>query len=125
MRIGRATVVLFTLWVSVAPAQLLDNLKKTPQERAETQTAYMKSALGLTPDQIPKVQALNLEYAQKMDPIVKGSGRPADKMREMSELAKEKDGKLEQILTPEQFTKYQAAKAEIRRQMTERPRPLP
>jgi hypothetical protein len=52
-----------------APAQDFQALAHTtPQQRAEAQTALMKERLGLGAPQLPKVQAINLEAAQKMGP---------------------------------------------------------
>jgi len=95
-----------------------DKLKtSTPEERAALQTELMKSKLDLSADQLPKLSALNLKYAQKMDPILKGSGGPLVRMREARELEQAKEGELAQILSPAQFEKYQAAKEEIRQKV--------
>jgi hypothetical protein len=102
------------VWASAASAQM-DKLKSsTPQQRADAQTEYMQSKLALTPDQTPKVAAINLEYAQQMDPILKGSDGPLVKMRAMRGIQDAKDGELQGVLTPEQFTQYQAMKEEMR-----------
>lgn len=109
-----AIALVAVVWASAASAQM-DKLKSsTPQQRADAQTEYMQSKLALTPDQTPKVAAINLEYAQQMDPILKGSDGPLVKMRAMRGIQDAKDGELQGVLTPEQFTQYQAMKEEMR-----------
>ena len=111
-----------TLLLIAAPrawAQL-DKLKNTtPEERAKAQTELMKSKLDLTADQLPKVADLNLKYAQKMEPILKGDAGWFMKMHEVKEISGAKEAELKQILSPEQFDKYLASKAEMRERFEE------
>ncbi len=100
----------------IALAQMdLEKLKNsTPQERARVQTLMMSEKLDLTAEQKPKVEAINLKYAEKMQPVLDGSGGPLMKMRQASEVNKEKEGELKGVLTPEQFQKFLASKEEMR-----------
>jgi hypothetical protein len=93
--------------------------KSTPQERATLQTMFMKSKLGLSEDQASKVSALNLKYAEKAEPIIKGDSGVFAKRREMNEVQDEKDAELKGILTPDQFAKYEASRDELRDKMLE------
>jgi hypothetical protein len=99
----------------------LDTLKNTtPQQRADAQTAFMQDKLALTADQTPKIAALNLKYAEKMDPIIKGSSGMFAKMRQMKEVNQEKEAELQQILSADQFQKYLASKEELREKLEEK-----
>jgi len=46
----------------------------------------MKSKLDLTSDQEPQIAAINLKYAQKADPIIKGSSGSLMKMHQMNKI---------------------------------------
>jgi Spy/CpxP family protein refolding chaperone len=99
----------------------MDKLKNTtPQERAGMQTDMMTSKLALTPDQTSKVSAINLKYAQQMDPIIKSSERPLVKMRQMKPIDEAKEAELKGVFTPDQYQKYLAAKAEMREKLEEK-----
>ena len=101
--------------------QMMDKLMNTtPDERASAQTAMMKEKLDLTPEQLPKIAALNLKYAQKMEPIIKGSSGTFMKMRQMKGVNEEKETELKEVLSPEQFQKYLASKDEMREQFEEK-----
>jgi len=73
-----ALSVVIALLVSVpAVFAQMDKLKQsTPQERARIQTDMMKAKLGLSPDQLTKVAAINEKYAQQMQPIIQSSEGP-------------------------------------------------
>ena len=76
----------------------LDELKNTtPAERAKAQTAMMKAKLGLSEDQVAKVGALNLKYAEKMDPIIKGTEGPFMKARDAKNVEQEKEDELKTL----------------------------
>jgi len=112
--------VVLLAFALTASAQL-DKLKDTtPQQRADAQTAFMQDKLALTVDQTPKIAALNLKYAEKMDPIIKGSSGPFAKMRQMSEVNQEKEAELQQMLSADQFQKYLASKEELREKLEEK-----
>lgn len=99
----------------------LDALKETtPIERAKAQTAMMKAKLGLTDAEVAKVAPLNLKYAEKMEPIIKGSAGPLVKMREARGVEEQKEGELKTLLSAEQFQKFLAAKDEMREELVDR-----
>ena len=86
--------------------------KKTPQERAELRTQKMTKDLSLTPEQATKVKALFLKQNQEMDSIRAKKVASSDKfvVREDRRAARDKrELELKTILTPEQYTSYQAA----------------
>jgi hypothetical protein len=99
----------------------LDALKNTtPEQRATLQTDLMKARLDLTADEEPKIAALNLKYAQKMDPIIKSSAGMFSKMRDMRALNAQKEAELKQLLSKDQFTAYLAAREDIRQEFEAR-----
>lgn len=112
----RTLLVLMLLCVaSVAGADMMSNLAKTtPKERAEIQTAFLKKKLGLSDDETTKVAAINLKYAEKAEPVIKGSDGPFMKMRQMREIQGEKDGAMKATLTPAQYQAYEASKEELK-----------
>jgi len=99
----------------------LDELKNTtPEERATVQTAMMRTKLGLTEAEAPKVAAINRKYAEKMEPIIKGSEGPLMKMRDAKAIEQGKEAELKKALSPDQFQKFLAMKEEMREQMAQK-----
>jgi len=84
------------------------------------QTETMKTKLALTPDQTPKIAAINLKYAQQMDPIIKSSEGPMVKMRQMRPISEAKDSELKGVLSSDQFQKYLAEREQMREQFEKR-----
>jgi hypothetical protein len=113
-----------SLWMTASAAvaqSQLDELKKTtPEQRAAAQTEMMKAKLALTPDQTPKIAALNLKYAKESDPIIKSPEGPFRKFREIREINNRKEAELKQLLSPDQFQKYLAAKSEMREEFEQK-----
>ncbi|MBD1386692.1 hypothetical protein IDJ75_15520 [Mucilaginibacter rigui] len=110
--------LLVMLFAQLATAQNITGMKdKKPEERALFQTSLMKNKLSLDSVQLTKVQAINLKYALKNDPIIKGNGSKFSKFKQIKALQKEKDGELKKIFTAEQYKQYQAFEAEIKEKM--------
>src|SRR5262249_33425024 len=119
--VGRVIALVLVLGVSGAWAADLDALKNTtPKERATAQTAMMKSKLELTDAQTPKIAAINQKYADRMEPVIKGSQGPLMKMRAAKEIESQKEVELKGVLTPDQFQKFLAGKEEMRQKMLDR-----
>lgn len=84
-----------------------------PKELAERQTNQMKESLDLTVEQLPKIEALNLQYAEKIGEARDAAGDDRESMRNAArELMKKKDVELKKILTAEQWTKFEAERKE-------------
>lgn len=119
LRLLLALLVLVTLAPAASaqdePSAALKS--STPAERAKFQTAFMKQKLSLTDEQLPKVEQINLETAQKMDPVIKGDQRPLMKMRAMRAIELEKETALQGVLTPAQFQQFLAARDELERKL--------
>jgi periplasmic protein CpxP/Spy len=77
----------------------------TPEERAKRQTDMMKESLSLTAVQEPKISAINLKYAKKMEDVRKVADTAA-RRKSVQNLNKQKEGELKAILTADQFKSY-------------------
>jgi hypothetical protein len=77
----------------------------TPEDRANRQTEMMKENLSLTAAQEPKVSAINLKYAKKMEEVRKVADTAAQR-KSAQNLNKQKEGELKAILTADQFKLY-------------------
>ena len=110
-----AVAVSLLIVVAAGAQNEMEKLKSsTPEERARLQTEMMKTKLGLTTDQTPKVAAINQKYAQRMEPIIKGQEGPLMRLRQMREVGQAKEAELKGVLSPEQFQKYLAEMQEMR-----------
>ena len=99
----------------------LDKLENTtPEQRAKAQTDLMVSRLGLNPEQTTQVAALNLKYANKAEPVLKGSEGPLMKLRHLRQFGEQKEAELKGILTPAQFQKYLVSKEEMKEKAEQR-----
>src|SRR5207249_1494533 len=87
----------------------------------ETHKAAILAALDIT-NELFQVKQTERELAARLAAVADDL---AEKMQGVQELSREKDAKLEKILTGEQFRKYLDAKAAMRRKFADRPRPLP
>ena len=118
--LGLAVTAIVVSRVPEARAQMDKLRNTTPAERAGMQTDFMVSKLDLTPEQKRAVTDLNLKYANKMEPVIKGSEGPMVRRRQMREINQEKETELRGILSPQQWQKYEASRAEMREKLEER-----
>jgi anion-transporting ArsA/GET3 family ATPase len=110
-----------TLAGSLAMAQNTSALRdRTPQERAKFQTEMMKSKLGLDSVQVKQVEAVNLKYALKNEPVMKSSDGRLSKFRQIKSSQNQKEAELKKIFTPAQFKQYEALQDEMKSQLKER-----
>jgi hypothetical protein len=109
-------VILFVFGMPQAFAQLDELKNTTPGERASLQTELMKSKLALTAEETQAVADLNLKYANRMEPIIKGSSNSLSKMFQMRKINNEKETELKRILSPQQWEKFDASRDEMRQQ---------
>ncbi|MDP1663617.1 MAG: hypothetical protein Q8L79_00705 [Methylobacter sp.] len=116
MRTLTLTIALsFSLSIPIAHAEeMAFLLNSTPTERAASQTRFMKTKLNLSQDEITKVQEINQEYAEKVEPVLKSSSIGFLKMRDIKAILEQKDDTLRSVLTPEQFETYTNAKDELK-----------
>jgi hypothetical protein len=99
---------------SVAQDRKGDFRNMTPEQRAEKKTARMEQTLNLTADQKKAVYEMNLSAAKNMQ-ANKGVGK-----EKMMEAHRANDAKLKNILSADQYSKYEQIKAEREKKMQEK-----
>ena len=109
-------LLLASLFVFSVSAQRPDrNSKMTPEDRAAKQTEMMNKQLDLTADQQAKIQAINLKYSQQM--AAQRSQATEDRQQNMENMKTQmeaRNAEIKQVLTPEQFEKWQTIRNEMR-----------
>ena len=108
----RITILFLLLLVYVMTNAQLTNSSYTPEERANFQTEWMKANLSLNEQQITLIESINLEYAQKMEKVKQINGKVA-KLKEAQKISDEKDEKLAEMLSRDQFKIYLDKKKEL------------
>lgn len=110
-------MLLFTAVILCSPfivsAQSKSLKQTTPEQRAKMQTEWMRTKLALNTKQAEQVYALNLQYAQKNDPIIQSNEGRFSKFKKMKALQNEKSNAMSQILDAGQYKKYQEAKDQM------------
>lgn len=119
MHTSKLTIaLLLSLFIPIASAEDMSYLlNTTPTERAASQTRFMKTKLNLSQDDVAKVQTINQQCAEKVEPVLKGSSIGFLKMRDIKAILEQKDDSLRGVLTPEQFDVYENAKDELKQAM--------
>jgi hypothetical protein len=112
MLIRIALLISLSFGYQLASAKGIED--STPEQRAAIQTEFMKSHLQLTPDQLQKIEALNLKYAQQMEPILKGSDGFMAKRSKAQGVMTLKDKELSSVLTADQFKAYDDLKDDLK-----------
>ena len=108
--LGVAMVVASAAWAQDMAGQ---KAKLTPQQRAEKLTQAMSRQLLLSPEQVEKVQAINLKYAEKNE-LVK---------RDMAALkanAEAKNAEMKAVLNPAQYEKLLKMEERTKQKIRER-----
>lgn len=93
---------------------------KTPEEKAKMMSDKMKTELVLNDEQYQKVQEINLDFATKTKDIKKeGTDKTAwaDKIKPIED---ERTAALKEVLTPEQFAKYESIKDNMKGKMKDK-----
>jgi hypothetical protein len=103
---------------SCGRAQSWGSMKNaTPEQRAEFQTKMMTNKLDLSPEQVKKVSAINLKYAQKFQPIIKGTGDKQTRLQQAMALQAQKDKELQLVFDKKQFADYQEFEEQLKSRM--------
>ena len=105
-------LLIVMLMVSVAGmAQGFGGQQMSPEDQAKRTTDQIKEAVGLNADQEKKVYNLNLEQSKqraKMFEDMQSGGGDMGSMREKMTAAREEmNKKMKEILTADQWTKYE------------------
>jgi Spy/CpxP family protein refolding chaperone len=84
------------------------------QQRRQQQIDNLKKELTLTKEQNTKFDAIYKEYNEKVQAARDAAGDNREGMREkMQQLSKDRDAKVEKILTPEQIKKWKDYQAKL------------
>ena len=107
--------LLFLFFTSIVNAEDMTYLlQSSPSQRAESQTRFMKTKLALSDDVAIKVKAINLEYAEKVEPVLKGSSLALIKKHDIEGIQEQKDNALRLVITAQQFDIYVNSKDELK-----------
>ena len=102
-------MLLVTVSFAIAQQGQGQRQQMTPEERAKTETERLEKLLSLTAAQKTKVQAIELEIGKEMSALRQNSQGNRDSMREaMQKLNAKRETKYKEVLTADQFKKYQA-----------------
>ncbi|HEY9196296.1 MAG TPA: hypothetical protein VIM77_08520 [Mucilaginibacter sp.] len=123
-RAGIATAAIaFVLWLT-APALAQgvgkDLKNSTPEDRAKFQSGTMITRLKLDSVQANKVRAINLNYANKFQAVLKSDDRRMSKFRQVKNLQEAKDNELKAVFTEAQFKQYQEFEQAMKNQFMQR-----
>ncbi len=101
--------VAIVLGTTLSMAQPQGPRNMNPEDMAKRQTEQIKEAVGLNSDQEKKVYDLSLEMSKKMRTMFQeNQGGDREAMREkMTTLRGEQNKKMKEILTADQWSKYE------------------
>jgi hypothetical protein len=100
------------IFVFVSAVLMVSNLnaqqqRRTPEDRAKMETDTVKQLCSLTDAQVAKFTPIALKYA-KLEADLRASGIPRDSMMvKRTALGEQKLAEMKQVLTAEQFPKYE------------------
>ena len=77
----------------------------TPEQQAKRRAGMDAKQFTLTPEQTTKAEAVELEFFQGMEKYRAAGQQP--NQGQMGNLTARRDGKLKELRTPEQYTKYE------------------
>jgi len=89
------------------------NTANTSENRAHIKANKMKSTLGLNDEQTQSVYGILLKYDQKLTDAFKTNTSPEGRKQAFQGISKDRETELKGVLTPEQYTKYQANKQQM------------
>lgn len=99
-------LLIFQSYQAKAQGRNMQNLN--PEEMAKRQTQMLKDSLNLSEEQITKVDAIHLKYAEKMKKVADSEGEQMEKFQEFQVLRTNQDFEIKKILDKEQAKKFQA-----------------
>lgn len=114
---GAGLFLVFACVFTLARAQntqLPSEQTQSPDARATKTTEWMKTNLNLTPDQVNKVQDINMKYAIRMDSLKKTIADIPDRSVGVKSESDARDAELKTVLTDQQFKTYLDKKTELK-----------
>jgi hypothetical protein len=114
---------ILSLFFAVNQVFAQSELKQMPaDQRAKLQTERMTASLKLDAEQTQQVGQINLKYAQKMDPVIEGSGSKMSRFKAFKSINKDKEAELKGVLTTQQFQQFQKQQQEMKDKLKEQRR---
>lgn len=115
MRITQLSLLLvLLLCFSASHADDMDFLvNSSPLQRADSQTRFMRTKLGLSDEKAAEIQAINLTFAEMAEPVIKGSGLGPIKKFQIKSIMDQKDEQLRHVFNAQQFELYTNSKNEL------------
>ncbi len=89
------------------------------KEMKEKMEAY-RAELNLTDEQAEKVEVINSNFFEKLQSIRSGNGSRLEKYRELKDAANERDSKMKQVLTKDQYKIYKKHQKDMKSEMKSR-----
>ena len=105
---------LFITGSACAQAKTFEDFKKMSfQQKTKMVTDSLAKALTLTPAEYSKVYAAVFQGTQKAAPIQSSNNSRMNKGQKMKALLADEEAQLKSIITPQQYTLYQAKKQKL------------
>lgn len=98
-------IVCYTQQVMAQNSDISDRVKQMTEKQTEQ--------LSLTPEQVPHVEAVNLDFITGMQQAKDGSGSKISKFKSFKKLDETRTKSMKAILTAEQFKTFESVKKEI------------
>jgi LAS superfamily LD-carboxypeptidase LdcB len=92
----------------------------SPEEMAKRQTQMMKDSLQLDEKQVAKIEAINAEYAKKMQKVREREITDMEKRQEIQILRTDQDYELKKVLNKDQAKRFQKMQEAMRAKRQER-----
>ncbi|MEM8660219.1 MAG: hypothetical protein AAGF35_04980 [Pseudomonadota bacterium] len=115
-----AAILLVLALPAASLAQMSELQNSTPEQRAEIQDKWMQDNLSLDEKTTEAVSAINLKYAKETQTLIDSDSPNLQKLKAFRSSAKAKDAELESVLSPEQYSQYEAKKSELQSQIREK-----
>lgn len=107
-------LAIFMLSLPVRAEDMSYLLNSTPAQRAAAQSRFMHNKLGLSAQKQSEVEAINLEFAEKVEPILKGSNNIFAKIYDLKNIQEQKELVLKRVFDQQQFQLYSDLKDELK-----------
>jgi hypothetical protein len=104
-------VVLVSVWGSVYAQQRMTDQQK---QEAKAKRDAFKEKLNLTEEQKPKFEEINRNQAEALSALKNSDASRLEKFRKYRDLKSEKDKKMKELLTKEQFKIYEDYQEELK-----------
>ena len=106
----------FAASAQTAGAQLTEDQKKALKTKMEA----FKAELKLTAEQQPKFEAVNLQFFEELAKLKQNGGSRLSKYRKLKAVTNDRNKKVKDLLTAEQYRVFQAHQTEMKDEMKSR-----